>query len=203
MTSTSGPLPGCPRILVTPLRMTQCWDTTGRDLRVLLLGVWGTPGEAGEGASGDCTTPIMGCLGEEPQAGKGLDVGDLGRSKSGKTGARGWKGLGTCEQAAGGDVLVWLCPVPAQHRLSCFLLRSFQIFVVWALFYICSFRKMIKSCPWTKKGKQIRFLPNIRAFNILPFFGRRHLWCELLGLWNGTFPCNLGIWRKKSHPTEM
>lgn len=57
-----------------------------------------------------------------------MDLGDLGRSQSGKTGVRGWKGLGTCEQAAGGDVLVWPCPVPAQHRLSYFLLKSFQTF---------------------------------------------------------------------------
>lgn len=148
-----GPSLGAQHPAVTPLRMTQGWATTRRDLRVLLLWVWGTPGDAGEGAFGDCTMPIMGCLGEEPQAGKGLDVGDLGRSKSGKTGVRGWKGLGTCKQAAGGDVLVWPCPMPAQHRLSCFLLHSFQIFSCLASILHLFFQKNDKVLSLNEEGK--------------------------------------------------
>ena len=32
----------------------------------------------------DCTGLIMGCLGEELKVGKGMDLGDMGRNKSGK-----------------------------------------------------------------------------------------------------------------------
>ena len=36
-------------------------------------------------APGDCTSPVMGCSGEEPKVGKGKDQSGLGRNKHGKT----------------------------------------------------------------------------------------------------------------------
>ena len=65
---------------------------------------------------------IMGCLGEEPKVEKGRVLGDLGRDMSGKIeGLANKKG-----QLHRHNWLVrmpvWLCPVPAQHSLTCVLI---------------------------------------------------------------------------------
>lgn len=63
--------------------MSQHWNTFWTEGELLLRGVGHIMGCRGRPCQ-DCTGFIMGHLGEKPEVGKGMDLDDLGRNKSGK-----------------------------------------------------------------------------------------------------------------------
>lgn len=62
---------------------------------------------------------IMGCVGEEPKTGKAGSSSDLGRSESGKIEEQGHKKVWLYVYRLLVGTLVWPCPVPNHHSLSC------------------------------------------------------------------------------------